>query len=293
MTKGNFFGCLLLSLLMIFGIEFLVAQEEPPAQPAPQYGWKNEIIGNLNLTQASFSNWEQGGENTLAWQVNLSTNFTLDQETYNWKNTGKFTLGFAKIAGAEARKSSDEINLESVYTRKLSKLINPFFSATAKTQFLSGFRYPNDTTKIKISKFLDPGYFTQSVGLGYSPNETVVTRLGFTMKETITSDFPVPFADDPDTPDEIEKTKIEPGLSSITDVKKKFAENILLTSRLDIFADFEAVNRIDVLWENDLTFKLTKLVNVNFEFDLLYDRDISKRRQIRQVLSLGFTYTFL
>jgi hypothetical protein len=276
---------------MLLWIEVATAQEAQPAPP--QYGWKNEIIGNLNLTQASFSNWEQGGENTMAWQTNLTTNFTLDREKHNWKNTGKFTLGFAKIAGSEARKSSDEINLESVYTRKLNKLLNPFVSATAKTQFLSGFQYPNDTTKVKISKFMDPGYFTQSVGVGYSPNEVVLTRLGFTMKETITSDFPVPFADDPDTPTEIEKTKIEPGLSSITDVKNKFAENILLTSRLDLFADFKAFNRIDVLWENDLTFKLTKLVNVNFEFDLLYDRDISKRRQIRQVLSVGLTYTFL
>ncbi len=294
MAKGNFSACLLWTFLMALGIGFLFAQETQTAQPAPpQYGWKNEIIGNLNLTQASFSNWEQGGENTLAWQTNLTTSFTLDQEKYNWKNTGKFTLGFAKIAGTEARKSSDEISIESLLTRKVSKLLNPFVSVTAKTQFLSGFQYPNDTTKVKISKFMDPGYFTQSIGVGYSPNEVVLTRIGFTMKETITSDFPVPFADDPSTRNKIEKTKIEPGLSSITDVKKKFAENILLTSRLDIFSDFEAIKKIDVLWENDLTFKLTKLVNVNFEFDLLYDRDISTRRQIRQVLSVGFTYTFL
>ncbi len=279
---------LILIFMVIISTGILAAQEAPP----PQYGWKNEIIGNLNLTQASFSNWEQGGENTLAWQVNLTTGFTLDQQKYNWKNSGKFTLGFAKVAGAAARKSSDEINLETVYTRKFNQLLNPFVSATAKTQFLSGFRYPDDTTKVKISKFLDPGYFTQSVGVGYSPNEIVLSRLGFTLKETITSDFPAPFADDPDTP-EIEKTKIEPGLSSITDLKKKFAENILLTSRLDVFADFKAFNRIDVLWENDLTFKLTKLVNVNLEYDLLYDRDISKRRQIRQVLSVGLSYTFL
>jgi hypothetical protein len=288
MFKKNFRVQLILIFIIIISAGILAAQEASP----PQFGWKNEIIGNLNLTQASFSNWEQGGENTLAWQVNLTTRFTLEQEKYNWKNSGKFTLGFAKVAGSAARKSSDEINLETVYTRKFSKPLNPFVSATAKTQFLSGFRYPDDATKIKISKFLDPGYFTQSVGVGYSPNEIVLSRLGFTLKETITSDFPVPFADDPDTP-EIEKTKIEPGLSSITDLKKKFAENILLTSRLDVFADFKAFNRIDVLWENDLTCKLTKLVNVNLEFDLFYDRDISKRRQIRQVLSVGLSYTFL
>ncbi len=276
----RFAGFLGLGFKLFVGI--LIAQE----------GWKNEIIGNLNLTQASFSNWEQGGENTLAWQINLTTNFTRDQEKYNWKNIGKVTLGFAKIAGSAARKSADEINLESVWTRKVSKFLNPFVAVTAKSQFLSGFRYDSDTTKTKISQFLDPGYFTQSLGVGYSPNKIITTRLGATIKETITRDFPKPFADDPDTP-EIEKTKIEPGVSSVTELKYKFAENIVLASRLDIFSDFEAFNKIDVLCENDLTFKISKLLNVNLEFDLLYDREISRRRQIKQVLSVGLTYTFL
>ena len=81
MANGNLGACLIWTFLMMLGSGFSFAQETQPAQPAPpQYGWKNEIIGNLNLTQASFSNWEQGGENTLAWQVNLTTNFVLDQE---------------------------------------------------------------------------------------------------------------------------------------------------------------------------------------------------------------------
>jgi len=256
------------------------------------YGWKKEIVGNLNLTQASFDNWGQGGENSLAWQINLNSQFTLDEKKFNWVNTGKFTIGYAKIEGNEARKSADEIKLESVYTRKINAFFNPYISATAQTQFASGFNYSDNNTKTKISKFLDPGYFTQSIGMGYHHGELVKSRLGATIKETVTSEFPVPFADNPNTP-KLEKTKVEPGLSSVTDFRTALHENILLKSRVDIFSDLEAFDRIDVLWENDLVMKVTKYINVNFEFDLLYDKDISDRRQIRQVLSVGFTYTFL
>jgi hypothetical protein len=285
-TKALSIVSLALTLVFSFSLFAQKTEEETPA-----FGWQNEIIGTLNLTQASFDNWEQGGENTLAWQITLNTNFTLEKEKYTWTNTGRFTLGFAKVGGTEARKSADEIKIETVLTRKVGKRLNPFVAFFAKTQFASGFEYNGDT-KTKVSEFLDPGYFTQSIGIEYSPNDVIKTRLGATVKETITSDFPIPYADDLNTP-EIEKIKIEPGISSITEFKRKFQDNILFTSRLDIFSDLEALDRIDILFENNLTLKVSKFINVSLNIDLLYDKDISGRRQIKQILAVGFTHTFL
>ncbi len=243
------------------------------------FGWKKEIIGTLNLTQASFNNWAQGGENTLAWQINFNSNFTLDIEKWNWANTGKFAMGFAKIEGEEARKSADELNLESVLTRKIGKFLSPFIAATAKTQFVSGFEY-GDSTKTKISGFIDPGYFTQSAGVGYYPNDNFKTRIGLMVKETVTDIF-------------LEKSKTEAGFASVTDFKRKFSENVLFISKLNLFSNLKAFDQIDLLWENDLTLKVSKYINVSVEVDWLYDKDISTNQQIRQTLAVGFTYTFL
>lgn len=257
-----------------------------------EYGWRNEIIGTLNLTQASFDNWTRGGENTLAWQVNLNSTFALKQEKFIWVNSAKFKFGLTKVGDTEARKSADEIKLESVYTRKIGDLLGPFVSFKAQSQFTKGFDYDGDD-KTAVSKFLDPGYFTQSFGLAYVPNSIFKTRFGAAIKETITSDFPDRYADNPDTPNKIEKTKIEPGISSITEFKMKFEENVILTSKLDLFSDLEAFNRIDVLWENALLLKVTKFIYVSLNIDLFYDRDASKRHQLKQLLALGFSYTFL
>ena len=260
-------------------------------QDSAKYGWENAVVGNVTLTQASFDNWQQGGESTLAWQSKFNSSFTLEQAKFTLANTVKLNLGFAKVGGEEARKASDEIFVESVYTRKIGELLNPFVAVNAKTQFVAGFEYDGDI-KTQVSRFLDPGYFTQSLGVGYKPDDSFQTRLGATVKETITSDFPAPYADDPNTP-EIEKTKVEPGISSVTNYKRTLRDDVIYTSKLDIFSDLEAFKRIDVLWENNLNIKVTKIINISFDFDLFYDRDISSRRQIKQVLGIGLIYTFL
>ena len=266
----------------------LNAQEE--AAKEPEYGWQKEMVGGINLTQTSFDNWAQGGENSLAWQFFLNFKFVNDQEKTNWTNTGKFGYGSTKTGDEDYRKSIDEIKLESVLSYKLNKYINPYAAANFETQFANGYDYGTDP-KTQISAFMDPGYFRESVGIGYKPNEIVSTRLGAAMKQTVTSDCPVPYADDPDT-EEIEKTKNEFGAEFVTDVNWKISETSLFTSKLELFSTLEAFNEIDVNWDNVFTAKISKYLSVNFNFRIFYDRDISHKRQIYQSTALGLTYSF-
>lgn len=275
-------------ILIAFPITIL-AQDKPAEEP--KYGWQKEMVGGLNLTQTSFDNWKQGGENSYAWQLNLNFKFINDQEKTNWANTGKLTYGSNKTGNQEMRKSIDEIKLESVFTYKLGVLINPYVAVTGETQFAPGYNYGTDP-KTQISAFMDPGYTRESFGIGIKPNEIVKTRLGAALKQTITSDYPDPYADDPATL-EIEKIKNEIGAESVTDVSWKVSENSLFTSKLEMFSAFTTFKEIDVNWDNILTTKISKYFNVNFNFKLFYDRDISKMRQIKQAIALGVSYNFL
>jgi len=254
-------------------------------------GHHKSVVGNFGTTQTSFDNWTSGGENTFAWQINLSAKFINNRENWNWTNAGKFAFGKNKIGRQDPRKSLDEIKLESVYTYKLGTLVNPFAAIKGETQFAYGYNY-TDTSAVKISNFMDPGYFTESIGLGYTPSEQLTTRLGFAMKQTVTRDFPVPYSDDPKTLEK-ETFRSEAGLESVTDFSQTFKENLLFTSNLALFANFKAVNQVDVQWDNVLTAAIIKYVNVTFNFKLVYDHDLSEKRQIKQALSLGLTYTFI
>jgi hypothetical protein len=138
---------------------------------------------------------------------------------------------------------------------------------------------------------MDPGYFTQSAGVGYSPNDMFKTRLGAALRETVTNNFNQ-FADDPQTP-EVEKTKIEPGVESVTDFILTMEEDLILTSNLRLFSNLIQFRQIVVRWDNIITAKITKYVNVNFNFQIFYDHFISPKRQIKQSLALGISYSFL
>ena len=283
-------------LLVIFGVVAFVLvpavfSQEKEAKEEPKYGWQKEMVGNLNLTQTKFDNWAQGGEDAFAWQINLNLKFVNDQEKWTWSNMGKFSFGSTKMGDQESRKSIDEIKFESVYTYKLAELLNPFVAANGLTQFAPGYNYETES-KTKISTFMDPGYFRESLGLGYKPNDIFQTRLGASMKQTITRNYPSPYADDPNTT-EIEKTKNEIGAESVSDVSWKISDNTIFKSKLELFTTFSAFDETDVNWDNDFTTKISKYFNINFNFKLFYDKDISPKRQIKQFLGIGITYTFL
>ncbi|MCI0494677.1 DUF481 domain-containing protein, partial [candidate division KSB1 bacterium] len=183
---------------------------------------------------------------------------------------------------------------ESVLTYKLGVLINPFVAATGETQFAPGYNYGTDP-KTQISAFMDPGYFRESAGVGIKPSEIIKTRLGVSLKQTVTQsiDYPVNYADDPKTINKIEKFKNEVGAESVTDVNWKVSANSLFTSKLELFSALKSLEETDVNWDNILTTKISKYFNVNFNFKLFYDRDISKMRQIKQAIALGVSYNFL
>lgn len=281
---------LTLIIFVIFSLSTITLAQEKAAEE-PEYGWQKEMVGAINLTQTSFDNWSSGGENSLAWQLALNYKFINDQEKTNWATSGKFNYGTVKTGKQESRKSIDEIKMESVFTYKLGTYINPYISVTGETQFGKGYNYDMEP-KLAISNFFDPAYIRESAGFGYQPNQIIKTRLGAALKQTITRDYPVPYADDPDT-ETIEKTKNEVGAESVTDLSWKISENSLLTSKLELFSTLSAFDETDVNWDNVFTTKISKYFNVNFNFKLFYDKDISPKRQIKQALAFGLTYTFL
>ena len=281
-----------LSIFSMFLLGFIstTSFSQEKTEETPQYGWKNAFVGGINATQTSFDNWSQGGENSFAWQASINFDFTNVQEKTSWANSGKFTYGQTKSGDAETRKSVDEIKFESVLTYKMNIYINPFIAVTGETQIGPGYKY---NPKEKISNFLDPGYFRESMGIGYQPTEILKTRIGAALKQTVTRNYPKPYADDPDTEDKVEKTKNEVGAESVTDVNWKITENTLLTSKLELFSNLKAFDEIDVNWDTILMIKISQYFNVNFNVKLFYDKDISKKRQLKQALALGLTYNFL
>ena len=277
---------ILLTCCAAMSVLHLSAQDKVPVTH-----WKNTVVGNLNFTQNRFDNWTQGGADSWSWQSDLLPKFVFEDTTVQWSTTGKISYGQSKVGDAQSRKSADEIRLESVLTYKVGKWINPYAAATGLSQIAKGYDY-GSTPKTEVSGFLDPGYFTQSVGLGFQPDPRIKTRLGAACKETVTRNHPKPYADDPKTV-KIEKIKIEPGAEWVTDLELKLHQNILFTSKVELFSNMKGLKAVDVNWDNMFSSKISRWITVSLNVRLFYDRDISVKRQIKQVLAVGLSYSLL
>lgn len=274
------------TLIMLLALIAVASENEQN-----ETGWEREMVGSFNGSQTNFDNWKKGGENSWSWQINLNSKFIYNNEQFKWVNNGLVNYGKNKVSGNESKKASDELKISSVFTYKLGLKTDPYVSITGQTQVAKGYEYA-DTLKIAVSDFMDPVYLLGSLGMAFEPTDNLTLRLGASLKETFTNNYPVPYADNPKTT-KIEKIKFEYGVDSVIDFSTKFAENILLTSTLELFSNLHSLEDIDVNWDTMLNAKISKYISANFNVKLFYDNNISKKRQIKNTLMFGVSYSFL
>jgi hypothetical protein len=255
--------------------------------------WKHSVIMSANITQISFNDWAQGGENALAYALFLEGKSTYAVDAIDWMNSYKFGYGQAKLGSQNIRKTDDKIELESVLMYKFGTFINPFASVSLKTQFAEGVIFDAAGNAIPVSNFFDPAYIMQTLGAGYQPMQEIKTRLGAALRETIASTYASKYTDDIKTTSEIEKTRVEFGIESVTDVGWTIMENIIFNAKLEIFVPVKDLDFTTVRSDNTLSAKVNKYLSMNINVYLINDPQIQTRTQIKQTLALGFSYTLM
>ncbi|MCX6134480.1 MAG: DUF3078 domain-containing protein [Ignavibacteriales bacterium] len=282
---------------IIMALLFVLAGRALSQTPAPQkpdsskWGWKHSVVSGLTLTQVSFKDWAQGGEDALAWTIRVDGLSKLEDTVYVWGNTYKMSYGQAKLGSETTRKTEDRLEFESVFTYKLGTEVNPYLGATLKTQFAEGVMIDGLGKTTPVSKFFDPAYLTQSAGFGYRPSSIIRTRFGAALREIVTSAYTV-YANDASTPENQRvKTKIDGGVESVTDLELKLDDNLLLRSKLELFAPIKDFQQVTMRMDNTLTANVSKYVVVILNIQLINDSKASSRLQAKEVLALGLSYT--
>lgn len=280
------------AFLFIFCTGIAFAQAPAPQKPdSSKWGWKHSVVSGLTLTQVSFKDWAQGGEDALAWTVRLDGLSKLEDTAYVWGNTYKMSYGQAKLGSETTRKTEDRLEFESVFTYRLGTEVNPYAAATLKTQFAEGVTFDATGVSTPVSKFFDPAYITQSAGFGFRPSATIKTRLGVALREIVTSVYTM-YANDASTPlNQRVKTKVDGGVESVTDLELKIDDNVLFRSKLELFGPIHNFNQLTMRMDNTLTSNVSKYIVVILNVQLINDPNASTRLQEKEVLALGLSYT--
>ena len=267
----------------------LCAQDAPADSAA---AWTTEATGQLSFAQTGFQNWQEGGVSSLALSSGLNGKAAKTAGRWTQSHDLRLAFGLIKQDSLEVRKAEDLIQILSAFAymgEGFFARFQPTFAAGLRTQFAEGFDYSQEPEE-RVSAFFAPATLTQSVGLTYKPTEWFTQRVGLGAKETIVT---IESLRERYGVDSTETVRFEAGLDAFTEVNKGIFQNVLYTSKLGLFASFNQPDKPDALWENLITMKVNKWLNVNFEYVALYDLDIDSAVQMKEVFSLGISFILL
>lgn len=253
-------------------------------------GWNPSGVVGLNLSQTAFSNWAQGGTNSLAFSVYTNLGAIYFDHPWKWKNRLNAIYGRTRLESIGYRTTENDIYFESVGSRNIGWAVDPYVAVTFRSALTKGYDYKSDPV-VQIVDFFDPGYLTEAIGFTYDKSKIITTRLGIAFQQTFADSFAFLYTDDPETPNEVEKFKFETGLESVTEVKYEFLENMNYYSFLRLFTRFKNLDVWDVRWDNIITAKINKYINVNFAVTVLHEISQTRKTQLREALQLGFSYS--
>ena len=288
-----------LSLLLLLTAPVAAAQDDPLTE---EEGWRSDLAASLAASQSAFSNWQEGGVNALAATSALEGSFSRILGRVRQDHEMRFAFGVLKQDTLDVRKAEDQIRLASAVLYNAGGPFEPTFSADLRTQFAAGFDYNPAADKypalvyapgqqLKVSDFFSPAFLTQSLGMTWDPKPFFRARFGLGLKETVVGIErlrPV-YGNRLD-----QAVRVESGLDALLRFQKEVLENVTFRSRLTSFYAFQGFDEApDVLWENGLVMKINSLLNVTVEGALLYDADVSRDVQLKEVVQLGIAYQLI
>ncbi|MFO7524507.1 MAG: hypothetical protein R6W68_03555 [Ignavibacteriaceae bacterium] len=77
----------------------------------------------------------------------------------------------------------------------------------------------------------------------------------------------------------------------MTAAKYDFMENMQYSTFLRLFSRFTSLDVCDVRWDNIITAKVNKHINVNLAVTLVHELSQSRKTQLKEVLQIGIVYT--
>ena len=272
-------------------------------------GWKTGGLIGLSISQASFTNWAAGGQNTIALGgiVNLFAKYK--SEHSSWDNMLDLGYGILQQGkNADFIKTDDKVDFTSKYGRNASAKWYYAGLVNFKTQMAPGYNYPDVSNK--ISDFLAPAYALAAIGMDYKPNDKLTAFIApFTSKNTIVNDEALSnagaFGVDPG-----KKTRSEIGgyirmVYQQTYFKDK---SVSVLSKLDLFSNYQNnPQNIDVSWETIIGLKVNRFITTTITTHLIYDDDIDigvdrnddgviddsgPRTQFKEVIGVGLNVKF-
>lgn len=291
---------------------FLKWDNTEPSDEVAKGQWTFGGNSVISTSQAQFSNWQGGGENSIAISTSLSLKLAYTSDKLNWESS--FDAGYGiMLQGRNGKWFKNDDRLE--ITTKLGVRANEkwFYTGLVSlgSQFQPGYQSLGDLNP--ISEFMAPGYVMGSLGFDYNPSPKLSVFLGpATVKNTIVLNQDLAnmgaYGVEAGEYDYLTESYITLGKKLRSEAggtirveynEPRIVKNVGLQSRLVLFSNYiENPGNIDVDFENTFNLQVNEFITTNLILHFIYDDDIQialdeigertgPRLQFKQVLAVG------
>ena len=335
---------LLLSGILLFGLNAQAQIDQTDewkkslsTENKDTVAWVKGGVFSVGLNEGFLHNWAAGGE-VVSMTINGQFNGYLNRIMHHhiWTNNLDMTYGLfdAYSNSFVPRKIDDRIDFTSKYGVQIGQNENLYLAGlfNFKSQFTKGYDYsvPN-WDSFSTSEFLSPAYFTGAIGIEYRKGSnlslflsplaariTVADRKYTSMKPE--GAFGVQYN---------QTTRFELGAYFSGRYQTEINKKLLFKTRVDLYANYLAKDKkdstgmvvkkdnpgnIDILWDNFVSYKMSKHLSLTLAATFIYDNDIPYEKtyintagaeivkdepgtglgwwQVKQVLAIGIEYRF-
>jgi hypothetical protein len=286
-------------------LEYKPVQLMPVVIDAKVNYWNTRTSVGINLNQAAFSNnWTGGGVNSLALTGLINHRAEYSREGYSY--VSELILNYGKVRNKNQleKKTVDRIFWDNKAAIQLSKNWYFFGSLNFESQFDLGYSFRSENGQeipTLLSRFMSPGYLTESIGFEYKPSKYFSTRIGTgTARQTFVLDtslvrinslaensgfnnYGVPAG---------ATFKNELAFQVVSNFDKEIAKNLNLKMRYLVFIPYDRLDYTNHRLDVELRARVNKFMNVTVTGVGLYDKNTTDKIQASQTLALGMVFMF-
>lgn len=301
---------LILLLLVIF-TSSIYSQTESETDTIPD-GWDTDGKITLLINQSAFLNWQPGGDNSFAGNLDVNYDFNYKKGVWSLDNKLLASYGLTRTKDDGIRKSNDRLELNSILGKKWKKNWNFSVFMNFKTQFTDGYDYNDDfvgnNEDFPIAGLFKPAYWSFGPGFYWKKSKNFNVNISpLTAKFTFIFDEIFTINDDDEnnvyyeSSNEFETFGVAPGDSVLfefglnirTYYKFDLMKNISMENIFSIYSNYlDKPQNIDIDYTMNLVMKINDVFSTNLTIQTVYDDNAYSGFQVREVFGLGVNYNF-
>jgi len=270
-------------------------------------GWNTFGKITFLINQSAFSNWQAGGDNAFAGNLNVNYDFNYKKGDWSLDNKILASYGLTNTADNGTRKSDDRMELNSILGKKWKKNWNYSFFMNFKSQFTEGYDYNDDfvgdNEDFPISGLFKPAYWSFGPGLYWKKNDNFNVNFSpLTAKFTFLFGEIFTINDDDsnnvfyESSNDVETFGVDPGESLLFEFgfnirayyKFDLMKNISVENIFSVYSNYlDKPQNIDIDYTMNLVLKINDVFSTNLTVQTIYDDNAYKGFQVREVFGLG------